>query len=353
MKRRWVYFVSISLILVLVLAILYLRRDRGFEPIRTTGIIKAIEINISPEVSGKISYLCCKEGDKITKGSIAVRLEANDLKASVKQALAGLEKAEAEVGEVEAAIESAKANIASAEADIKNAIAGAEKSRVQMEDAKKQLHRAKALYEEKAISEEALDTAITNYEAANASYASSRAELTAAYAKKDAATAQLHTAKSQLNSALANLKESEANLLFNRAKFARTRVRSPISGTVVFKAFEKGEMVTSGTTVLTIVDMADLYVRADIEETLIGYITLGSKAFIRVEGAPDTVFQGNVFEIGRYAEFATQRDVLRGRQDIKTFRVKINVDDPTGFLKPGMTVEVEIPKMVTKEQHIK
>jgi HlyD family secretion protein len=59
---------------------------------------------------------------------------------------------------------------------------------------------------------------------------------------------------------------------------------------------------------------------------------------------PGKTFQGKITEIGRYAEFATQRDVIRGRQDIKTFRVKVRVDDPERLLKPGMTVEVEIPK---------
>lgn len=348
MKRRWVYVAIIFLILSIIFGIFYLRRDRGLEPIRTTGIVEAVEVNISTEASGKISYICCEEGDKIKEGNITVRLKANDLMASVKEAMAGVEKAHAEVGEVEAAIESAKANIASAGADIKSAVADLEKSRVQMEDAKKQLNRAKALYAEKTVSEEEFDTAVTNYEAANAGYASLRAGLASAYAKKDVAIAQLRTAKSQLNSALANLEESKAKLLFNRAKFAETRVTSPISGTVVFKAFEKGEMVTSGTTILTIVDMDDLYIRVDIEETLIGYITLNNKAFITVEGIPDRVFQGNISKIGRYAEFATQRDVLRGRQDIKTFRVKIDVDDQTGLLKPGMTVEVEIPKMIIK-----
>jgi HlyD family secretion protein len=73
-------------------------------------------------------------------------------------------------------------------------------------------------------------------------------------------------------------------------------------------------------------------------------VALDSEAFIRAEGIPGKVFKGKVSEIGRYAEFATQRDVTRGRQDIKTFRVKVKVTDTGGVLKPGMTVEVEIPK---------
>jgi len=342
MKRRLVYFAITFLILITVLIIFYTRRDKRFEFIRTAGIVEGIEVNISAKVPGKISYICCKEGDAVMKGNRVIRLEANDLRASVKQALAGVGKAKAEVNVSEAAIESSKANIASAEAEIKSAAADVEKNRVQMEDAKRQMDRAKALYEHEAVSEESRDTAIANYDIAVANYASSKAKLTAAYTKKDAATAQLNTAESQLKYAKAGLRESEANLSYNRAKFADTIIKSPISGMVVFKASEKGETVTPGTTVLTIVDLDNLYVRIDIEENYIGRISLGSEAIIRTEGAPDRTFKGKVSEIGRYAEFATQRDVLRGRQDIKTFRVKIAVDDPTGFLKPGMTVEAEI-----------
>jgi HlyD family secretion protein len=77
---------------------------------------------------------------------------------------------------------------------------------------------------------------------------------------------------------------------------------------------------------------------------MVSSVTLGSDASMTVESIPGKVFNGKVSEIGRYAEFATQRDVTRGRQDIKTFRVKIKVGDTGGVLKPGMTVAVEIPK---------
>lgn len=349
MKRRWIYFAIIILILIAVSMIFYTRKGRKFEFIRTIGIIEGIEVNISTKVSGRISYICCKEGDEVRKGRIVIKLEADDLRASVKQALAGIEKAEAEVSVSEAAIESSKANIASAEADIKSAAADAEKNRVQMEEAKRQMNRAKTLFEHKTISTESLDIAVANYDTTSANYASSKARLTAVYTKKDAAKAQLNTAENQLKYAKAGLREAKAIVSYNRAKFSDTIIKSPISGVVVFKASEKGEMVTPGTTILTIVDLNNLYVRVDIEETLIGNIILDGEAIIRTEGAPpDRVFKGKVSVLGRYAEFATQRDVLRGRQDIKTFRVKIAVDDPTGFLKPGMTVETAILNKETK-----
>ena len=99
-----------------------------------------------------------------------------------------------------------------------------------------------------------------------------------------------------------------------------------------------------GVTILTIIDMADLYARIDVEETEIGNIALNQEAVIRAEGPAGKGFRGKVIEIGRYGEFATQKDVTQAQQDIKTFRVKIGLPNTEGLLKPGMTVEVEIPR---------
>lgn len=208
----------------------------------------------------------------------------------------------------------------------------------------KKLDRATALYKEELISTDSFEIATTNYDTSVATYMASKARLTASHSKKDAAVAQLNSSISELNATKAKLKESEANLSYHMSKLNDTFIITPVSGTVIFKALEKGETVSPGMTILTIVDMDNLYIRVDVEETLIGSVVLDSEAAIRAEGIPDKVFKGRVSEIGRYAEFATQRDVTRGRQDIKTFRVKIKVTDTGGVLKPGMTVEVEIPK---------
>jgi len=264
--------------------------------------------------------------------------------ASVKKAKAGVEMSKADIHVSESAIESSKANIASAEADIRTAESDVEKAKIQMELALKEMERAKALFKDEFLSQQTLDSRVATYNASEADYASSKSRLSAAYARKSASSAQLNQAENQLKSSLANLKESEANLSYNLAKFDDTTMTSPISGTVVLKALEKGEIASPGMTVLTIVDMGDLYVRVDLDETLINSIALNSEALIRAEGSSKTEFKGTVSEIGRYAEFATQRDVTRGRQDIRTFRVKIKLGDTGGRLKPGMTVEVEIPK---------
>jgi len=344
MKKKIIITIAILALSVAIIALVYTWTGKKAEVIHTTGIIEGIEVNLSPKISGRISEICCNEGDKIKAGQMAIRLESEDLEASVVQAKAGVDKANADVKVSESAIESSKANIKSAEADIKAAESDVEKAKVTMELAKIEMDRSEELYKKNYVSKESLDLAVTTYNAAVADYASSKSRLTSLSAKRDSAIAQLSTAESQLKSAVANLKQAEANLAYNQAKLADTMITSPISGAVVFKALEKGETVSPGVTILTIVDLADLYVRADLDETMVDNIALNSEAIIRTVGNPEKTFKGKVYEIGRYAEFATQTDVTRGRQDIKTFRVKVRFGDTGGVLKPGMTVKVEILK---------
>ncbi len=345
MKKKW--FLPGAVIILAGVGVLIFfngRQGKKLNSITVTGIVEGTEVNLSSEIPGTIVEMCCREGDPVIEGTTVIKLRNDDLMSLLEQATAGVYRSEAEVKVAESAIESAKANIRSADADIKNAEAEMEKARVQMEDAKRQRDRLDALYRSEVISKESLDSAVTNYDAAIANLTSSKAKVMAAYSRRDASEAQLRTAESQLTAARAALRVSEANVSYSQSKLAYTTISSPISGTVIFKAFEKGETVSPGTTIVTIVDLKQLWVRVDIEETMTGNIILNKEAAIRSEGIPGKILRGRISEIGRYAEFATQRDVVRGSQDIRTFKVKIAVGDTSGKLKPGMTVDVEIPK---------
>lgn len=344
MKRKKLFIIIFILTVIASMFFFYLNRSKKSESVKSTGIVEGIEVNLSPKVSGRISFICCNEGDPIKAGEVAFSLESEDLSASVKKAKAGVEMSKANIHVSESAIESSKANIVSADADVRTAESDVEKAKIQMELALKEMERATALFKNDFISRQSLDSSIATYNASEADYASSKSRLSAAYARKSASAAQLNQAENQLKSSRASLSESEANLSYNLAKFDDTTLTSPISGNVVLKALEKGETVSPGMTVLTIVDMVDLFVRVYIDETLINGIAIGGEALIKAAGNSNYVFKGTVSEIGRYAEFATQRDVTRGRQDIRTFRVKIKPGGTGGRLKPGMTVEVEIPR---------
>ena len=343
MKKR-VIIVLVILAIAGVSFILYSKRDRSDGAVRTSGVVEGIEVNLASKVQGRILDICCNEGDSVRQGQVAVRLESSDLEASMEQASAGVERARADIRNTEAGIENAKANLRNTEAGIKSAEADLEKAAVEAEEARKERDRAAELFKKDFISKSSYDQAVAAYDSAAAAQRASAAKLNAASAGRNAATAQLNASISQMNASKAMLKEAEAGLAFSRSKLADTTIYSPVSGTIVYKALEKGETVNPGSVILTLIELDNLYVRADIEETLVSNVVLGGNASVTVESMPGKVFRGRVSEIGRYAEFATQRDVTRGRQDIKTFRVKIRVDDKEGILKPGMTVAVEIPK---------
>ncbi|MEW6290373.1 MAG: efflux RND transporter periplasmic adaptor subunit [Thermodesulfobacteriota bacterium] len=309
----------------------------------TTGIVEGTEVNIAAKISGRIAGICCREGDMVTAGQQVLLLESEDLTASRNQAAARLDKAEAEVIVSRAAIENGRANVESATADIANARADLLRYQAGEQDANRHLERIARLYREQSIARQTYDSAVAAHEMARAETRAAHARIDAAVARRNAAQAQLRMAESALRSAEAGVREAAADLQFSQARLADTIITSPLAGMVVNRTVEKGETVTAGVTALTIVDPASLYVRVDLDEKMISAVALDSQAAITVEGLPGRVFQGRVAEIGRYAEFATQRDVVRGRHDIKTFKVKIRLADSDGLLKPGMTVDVEMP----------
>ena len=326
------------------LLIYYEHTHKTARTLQATGIIDGTEVNLAPKVAGRISWICCNEGDAVREGQVVVTLESEDLKASVEQAAAAVERSRADIRTAEASIANSRANIASADADMKSASADVEKARAQMEESQREAERAKELYRKEFISRESRDQIVAAYDVNAAAFNSSKEKLISARSKKDAAVSQLNAAVSQLNASGAMLKEAEAALAFSRSKLSDTTIKTPVTGTVIFKAMETGETVSPGITILTLVDLNSLYARVDLDETKIGAVALNSPATVTVDGLPGKKFEGRISEIGRYAEFATQRDVIRGRQDIKTFRIKVRVDDPAGLLKPGMTVEVGMPE---------
>ncbi len=337
--------IALAVLMVsLVVYLVYGRNSTGDGIIRASGIVEGIEVNLSSKVSGRIRSICCREGDMIREGQTAITLESDDIQASVEQATAAIERSKADIASAESAVESAKAQVLSADAVVVSAKAEAEKARVQLDERRREMDRSKELHQKAYIARESFDLAVTAHDTAVASLRAAEAQLQASQAQRVSAVSQVNTAKSQLLSSRARLREADANLAFSEAKLRDTVITSPIAGAVSFRALEQGEYAIAGTTVMTIVDTANLFVRVDLEETMVAAIPLHAAARITAEGLTGKEFKGTVIEIGRYAEFATQRDVTRGRQDIKTFRVKVKPDDPGGLLKPGMTVFVEIRK---------
>jgi RND family efflux transporter MFP subunit len=147
-------------------------------------------------------------------------------------------------------------------------------------------------------------------------------------------------AATRLAQAKATVASAEATVHYYADQLADTNIVSPIDGIVINKALEVGEWATPGTTIVTVDDLSNIWARVDVQETDLPALSIGKPATVTLPTRPPMVFSGKIIAIGQEGQFATERDVQRGRQDIRTFYVKVRILQPGGVVKPGMTAQV-------------
>jgi len=319
--------------------------------IRTSGTVEGIEVNINSRILGRISTIHCDEGDTVNKGDVLLQLADEDLLAKVNLAKATLEKVKTEVLVASSRVENMQAAIENVEADIHAAEADLQNAESRQKDAERHLQQMNTLYKINAVARESLDSAVTAHDAAVAGVKAAQAKIAAEKARQKEVMAQKDMTENQLLSAKAGVHQAESDLEYQQAVYAETVIRSPISGTVVYKALRVGEAVSPGMTILTIVNLNRLTVRIDLDESSLGSIRIGNRALIQASGNPELSAEGVVAAINQYADFATQRDVTGGRQDIKTFRVTLDFTDDSRKFHPGMTVSVQINNAPAVKNH--
>jgi HlyD family secretion protein len=147
-------------------------------------------------------------------------------------------------------------------------------------------------------------------------------------------------AVTQVEMARAAVASAEAQVDYYEGQLRDTEIRSPIAGVVVYKALEVGEWATPGMPILVVDDLSTIWARVDVQETEIVGLHVGDAAVVALPGRPPVEIPGRIMAIGQEGEFATERDVRRGRQDIRTFAVKVRLEGDSAAAKPGMTAEV-------------
>jgi len=99
--------------------------------------------------------------------------------------------------------------------------------------------------------------------------------------------------------------------------------------------------VNPGQAIISLINPDELWIRADVEETYIDSIRMGDRFRVRLPSGRE--YMGTVFFRGVDAAYATQRDVSRTKRDIKTFEIRLRVDNSERRLYPGLTAFVTIP----------
>jgi HlyD family secretion protein len=153
-------------------------------------------------------------------------------------------------------------------------------------------------------------------------------------------TQDLENAQLAETNARAQLLKAETNLRLAREKTGDVTIRSPITGTVIEKAVEQGQIIASasgnvsgGTTLAKLADLGTVQARALVDEIDIGRIFPGQPAAVSVEAYPGRTFRGIVTKIEPQAVI---------EQNVTMFPVLVRLENPQRLLKPGMNAEVSI-----------
>ena len=342
-----------TLRLVVLLAIVggggyYWYTHRAPAEIVLTGIVTTHEVVVSPQIAGRLDQLMVNEGDPVKKDQIVAVLAPDELReeqAFYTHTAAG---AGSQVQESEAALRLQERQmndqIAQAEATLASTESQQSAAQAELENARINFDRAQRMLKDGIGTQEQLDTTRTNHEVAKSKIAALAKQIDAQKAAVQlarAAAEQVTIRRSQVLST----RQQQAAATAQRAKadvrLAYTEMHAPIDGVVDVRAARNGEYVTAGQPVITIVNPDDLWVRADVEETYIDRVKVGDKMRVRLPSGEER--EGTIFYRGVDASFATQRDVSRTKRDIKTFEIRIRLDNADRHLAVGMTAYVLLP----------
>jgi HlyD family secretion protein len=313
-----------------------------------TGIVTTNDVIVSPQIAGQIRQLLVTEGDVVKKDQLIAVMMPDELRADSAYYARSAEGVGSQVRESEAAlryqerqmsdsIRQAEATLASTQAQLAAAVAN-------LENARLVANRTKNLEQRGIETAQALDQTRTALDAAQAQVDALKKQVdaqsaTVALARSNAEQVTLRRSQvktMQLQQQAANSQRTKADV-----RLAYTEIHAPIDGIVDVKAVRVGEVVTPGQPVVTLINPDDLWVRADVEETYVDVVRLGDKLTVRLPSGDER--EGIVFYRGVDASFATQRDVSRTKRDIKTFEVRLRVDNRDRRLAVGMTAYVLLP----------
>ncbi len=285
------------------------------------GEIEATEVRVSGKLPGRVLEIRGKEGMSVKKGDTLILIDSPEINAKVMQA---------EAAESAAAAVSLKAQKGTRKETIEAAAEQYEMAKAAADFAKKSYDRTKNLYDKGVIAAQKYDEVKAKYDAAKAQEKAAKSQYDMALngAQKEdkmAALAQVQRAKGAVNEATSYLNE--------------TKLVAPISGEIAEIFPKVGELVGSGSPLMNIVDLSDIWVTFNLKENLLSKIKVGDKLRAKVPALNDKEITLKVTYIKVLGSYATWKATkLTDEYDTKTFEVRAVPLDQNADFRPGMSV---------------
>ncbi len=396
--HRRATIVAAAVVALAIGALLFLR-GHGPGGIAASGTIEVTQSDVASKVEGRLVQLRVHDGESVRKGEVLAVLERLDPTLRLRQARAQLRAATAQVAAARAAYRLQKATYTATLAQAGEGVAiarsnlgtasetlGIERraTSLALDQAEAQLVAARATYARTHLDYErdqnlvrTGDIAKQVLDDARDSYASASARLRArqdavALARADLRTVQIRrfsvvASRSQQGQALASYRTARAQRELVRQRAAQladaeaqvaqasaqvgiaadqvreTELVAPFDGVVLSHNFEVGDLIEPGAAVLTVGDLTHPYLYVYVSESDLPHIKAGMAAEATVDGMPGKIFHGTVSEIATNAEFTPENVQTKSeRIDYLVFRIKIQFNDPTETLKPGLPADAVI-----------
>jgi HlyD family secretion protein len=363
--------------------------------LKGSGTIEATNVQIGPQVSGRVVQVTAEEGQTVKVGDVLFRLDDSTLLEQRAQAEAAIKTARAERDELlagartqqieaaQATITTTRAALSGAQANLDHLLDGATND--QIAAARAQLAAAQA---QKKLAQDAYDAVLhgrsnapqfgvmgtglgapeeemrSKLAAAGSQVVAAQKQLNqvligatsdeirAAQARVAQAQAQLEAAQAQYTllvagpsreqivAADAAVTQAEAELQPLNVQASELVIRAPTDGVVLNRTVEVGEVLAPGATAFVVGKLATLQLTVYLPEDRYGRVKLGQTALVSVDSYPGVTFMATVVHIADQAEF-TPRNVqtVEGRSTT-VYAIKLDVPNPDNKLKPGMPADV-------------
>jgi HlyD family secretion protein len=337
-KRWWVITGVIAVIVVIAVVFFLTRTGQGSTeyftaavtegPIRNTvsatGVLQTVvTVQVGSQVSGQIQALYADFNSVVHRGQLLAKLDPRNFQSQLDNAQASLGAVKANLQRVESDLKVQQANLDSAKANL-------DAARVARDNAEVILKRYKELSSSGVLAQNDLDTAQATYDGAVARYNQAAASITQNEAQLISGKAQIQQARAQVAQAEADLDRSKINLEY-------CDIYSPVDGVVVSRSVDVGQTVAASLQAPTLFiianDLTKMQVNASIDEADIGKISPTVETTFTVDAYPNDNFTGRVAEIRLNPQTV---------QNVVTYSVIINVDNPDLKLKPGMTANISM-----------
>src|SRR5712671_1297253 len=295
----------------------------GATVLSATGYVVAHhKINVNSKVTGRVAWIGVEKGDKVKEGQVVVRLEDQEFRALYEQARGGYESAKARLAEMEHG--SRPEEIQQSEHNLSEARATAANDKINVE-------RMRNLFAQGVVSKQALDDATARNDASQQRVNS---------LEQMFRMSKIGPRSEQIQRARADMLQAQGQMDYAKAQLDATTIKAPVSGTILERTAEKGELVTaqfaSGAeggprgSVVALADLDDIQVELDIAQDDFAKLGPKQEATVILDAFKDRSYKGAIAEISPEAN----------RQKA-TVQVKVQITNPDAYLRPEMNATVQ------------